>query len=167
MKKDNKHNKKLGFQVPQDFFKNFEEDMMTQWNLEEKLGKDTGFDVPDGYFESLEQQLLPVTETKVVQLNTGINYKTILYPVLAIAAVLAVVLSLNTGAESIDITSVDTEAIEDYLIDEASLYDDVIVDELFVNNDILDNLNYTNDIDADELFNYLQDEIELNEIITE
>lgn len=108
MEKENKHNKDLGFQVPQDFFKNFEENMMTQWNLEDKLGKETGFEVPDGYFESLEEQLLPVVDDKVRKLPNRSNITTFLYPVLAIAAMLAIVLTLNSGNKSVDIASVDT-----------------------------------------------------------
>ncbi|WP_438962526.1 hypothetical protein [Nonlabens sp.] len=167
MKKEQHHNKELGFQVPQDFFNNFEEEMITQWKLEEKLGKDAGFQVPDGYFESLEQQLLPVTETKVVKLHNGVHYKSILYPVLAIAAVLAVILSLNSGKETLEMASLETEEIEVYLTDEASLYDDATVEILFAGNDILDNIHLTESIETDELYNYLQEELELNEIITE
>tara|TARA_R110002012_G_scaffold283666_2_gene474159 strand:- start:3507 stop:4010 length:504 start_codon:yes stop_codon:yes gene_type:complete len=167
MEKENKHNKDLGFQVPQDFFKNFEENMMTQWNLEDKLGKETGFEVPDGYFESLEEQLLPVVDDKVRKLPNRSNITTFLYPVLAIAAMLAIVLTLNSGNESVDIASVDTSVLEDYLIEESFLYDDATVDILFADNDILDNINLTESVDTDVLYDYLEEEMELNEIITE
>ncbi|WP_405352390.1 hypothetical protein [Nonlabens sp. Asnod3-H03] len=167
MEKENKHNKDLGFQVPQDFFKNFEEDMMTQWNLEDKLGKETGFEVPDGYFETLEERLLPVVDDKVRQLPKKSNVTTFLYPVLAIAAMLAIVLTLNSGNESVDIASVDTSVLEDYLIEESFLYDDATVDILFADNDILDNINLTESVDTDVLYDYLEDEMDLNEIITE
>ncbi|GAK75973.1 hypothetical protein JCM19296_1570 [Nonlabens ulvanivorans] len=167
MEKENKHNKDLGFQVPQDFFKNFEEDMMTQWNLEDKLGKETGFEVPDGYFETLEEQLLPVVDDKVRQLPKKSNVTAFLYPVLAIAAMLAIVLTLNSGNESVDIASVDTSVLEDYLIEESFLYDDATVDILFADNDILDNINLTESVDTDVLYDYLEDEMDLNEIITE
>ncbi|WP_397303756.1 hypothetical protein [Nonlabens ulvanivorans] len=167
MEKENKHNKDLGFQVPQDFFKNFEEDMMTQWNLEDKLGKETGFEVPDGYFETLEEQLLPVVDDKVRQLPKKSNVTTFLYPFLAIAAMLAIVLTLNSGNESVDIASVDTSVLEDYLIEESFLYDDATVDILFADNDILDNINLTESVDTDVLYDYLEDEMDLNEIITE
>ncbi|MBF4985944.1 hypothetical protein FNJ87_16960 [Nonlabens mediterrranea] len=167
MEKENKHKKDLGFQVPQDFFKNFEEDMMTQWNLEEKLGKDTGFEVPDGYFESLEEQLLPVVDDKVRQLPKKSQVTTFLYPVLAIAAILAVVLTLNTGSDPVDIASVDTSVLEDYLIEESFLYDDATVDILFADNDILDDINLSESVDTDVLYDYLEEEMELNEIITE
>ncbi|GAK99455.1 hypothetical protein JCM19314_3500 [Nonlabens ulvanivorans] len=167
MEKENKHNKDLGFQVPQDFFKNFEEDMMTQWNLEDKLGKETGFEVPDGYFETLEEQLLPVVDDKVRQLPKKSNVTTFLYPVLAIAAMLVIVLTLNSGNESVDIASVDTSVLEDYLIEESFLYDDATVDILFADNDILDNISLTESVDTDVLYDYLEDEMDLNEIITE
>ncbi|GAK89253.1 hypothetical protein JCM19297_1081 [Nonlabens ulvanivorans] len=167
MEKENKHNKDLGFQVPQDFFKNFEENMMTQWNLEDKLGKETGFEVPDGYFESLEEQLLPVVDDKVRKLPNRSNITTFLYPVLTIAAMLAIVLTLNSGNKSVDIASVDTSVLEDYLIEESFLYDDATVDILFADNDILDNINLTESVDTDVLYDYLEEEMELNEIITE
>ncbi|MEO9503529.1 MAG: hypothetical protein ABJN73_01660 [Nonlabens ulvanivorans] len=167
MEKENKHNKDLGFQVPQDFFKNFEEDIMTQWNLEDKLGKETGFEVPDGYFETLEEQLLPVVDDKVRQLPKKSNVTTFLYPVLAIAAMLVIVLTLNSGNESVDIASVDTSVLEDYLIEESFLYDDATVDILFADNDILDNISLTESVDTDVLYDYLEDEMDLNEIITE
>lgn len=167
MEKENKHNKDLGFQVPQDFFKNFEEDMMTQWNLEEKLGKETGFEVPDGYFESLEEELIPAVDDKVRHLPKKSNFTTFLYPVLAIAAMLAIVLTLNTGNETIDIASVETSVLEDYLIEESFLYDDTTVDILFADNDILDDISLTESLDTDVLYDYLEEEMELNEIITE
>ncbi|MGJ8684576.1 MAG: hypothetical protein ACSHWW_08130 [Nonlabens sp.] len=167
MNKENKHNKDLGFQVPQDFFKNFEEEMMTQVVLEEKLGKKTGFQVPDGYFESLEDQLLPVMEEpKVVQLPHT-NYKRILFPILAIAAVLAVIFTLNFEQETYDLASVQTQELEEYLINNESLYDDSSLETLFADNDILDTMSISSDLDTDELYDYLQEEMELNEIITE
>ncbi len=168
MNKENKHNKDLGFQVPQDFFKNFEESMLTQLILDEKLGKETGFQVPDDYFESLEKQLLPVRESKVVSLNDRFDYKNVLYPILAIAAVLAIIMTMNTGnSGSLDFASLETSELEEYLVDEASLYDESTIEILFADNDMLDNMSFSDGIDDDDLYDYLQEEIELNEIITE
>lgn len=168
MNKENKHNKDLGFQVPQDFFKNFEESMLTQLILDEKLGKETGFQVPDDYFESLEKQLLPVRESKVVSLNDRFDYKNVLYPILAIAAVLAIIMTMNTGNSGpLDFASLETSELEEYLVDEASLYDESTIEILFADNDMLDNMSFSDGIDDDDLYDYLQEEIELNEIITE
>ncbi|MEP2968383.1 hypothetical protein, partial [Nonlabens ulvanivorans] len=126
-----------------------------------------GFEVPDGYFETLEEQLLPVVDDKVRQLPKKSNVTTFLYPVLAIAAMLVIVLTLNSGNESVDIASVDTSVLEDYLIEESFLYDDATVDILFADNDILDNISLTESVDTDVLYDYLEDEMDLNEIITE
>lgn len=167
MKKKQQHIKDLGFQVPQDFFKNFEEEMMTQHHLDDKGIKETGFNVPDGYFETLENHLLPVKQVRVVQLPQGLKVRTILYPLLAIAAVIAVVFSININTQPTDIASLDTADLEYYLINEANLYDDGTVELLFSDNDILDNMNLTDGIQTDELYNYLEEEIEFNEIITE
>ncbi|GAK93262.1 hypothetical protein JCM19298_1981 [Nonlabens ulvanivorans] len=38
---------------------------------------------------------------------------------------------------------------------------------LFADNDILDNINLTESVDTDVLYDYLEEEMELNEIITE
>jgi len=169
MNKENKHNKDLGFQVPQDFFNNFEEEMMTQLNLNEMLGKETGFKVPDGYFESLENQLMPSSSSepvkvkKLIPTSSGVR---LLYPLLAVAAVFAIILMLNKEVEPIDIASVETSELEDYLIEESFLYDDA-AEILFADNDILDQINFSEGIESDDLYDYLEDEIELNEIIIE
>ena len=170
MNKENKHNKDLGFQVPQDFFKNFEEEMITQLSLDKKIGKETGFQTPDGYFESLEEQLMPSSKSKVINFNPSNSSSSVklLYPLLAVAAILAVILALNTrGNEILDIASIETTELEDYLAEDAFLYDDTAVDILFTDNDVLDQINFSEGIEPDDLYDYLEDEIELNEIIIE
>lgn len=168
MNKENKHNKDLGFQVPQDFFKEFEEEMMVHVKLDEKIGKETGFQVPDGYFESLESKLLPQSDSKVIQLEPRSSKSKLWYPLLAIAAILAVIFNLNNGSNaSIDLASVETAILEEYLVEESFLYDDVAVDILFADNDVLDHIDFSEGIEPDDLYDYLEDDIELNEIITE
>lgn len=168
MNKEHKHNKDLGFQVPQDFFKDFEEHMMTQVNLDEKLGKKTGFEVPEGYFESLEEKLLPREETPVKQLPKNQGLKTYLYPLLAVAAVIAVILSLtNNSGEQLSIASVETTELEEFLMDQTSLYDESTVDLIVEEHDILDDMTFSESVDTQGLYEYLENDIELNEIITE
>ncbi len=70
MKKNKQHSNKTGFQVPKDYFENFEENFLEQCieNLQQTTPlpptTESGFSIPKDYFENFESQLPPGKPTR-------------------------------------------------------------------------------------------------------
>ena len=62
MKKNNLKNiNKTGFKVPQDYFENFEDILLSELKLK-GASAHSGFKVPKGYFENLDGQIINAIE---------------------------------------------------------------------------------------------------------
>ena len=159
----------LGFKVPDGFFENLEDQLMDYVSLKSQLPSDTGFKVPDGYFDALTDELLntPVhitEETPVKKINWW-------YPAIAVAAGLAVLFSLNITGESnttVDFAQLETAEIEEFFMYQQD-YEQIESLELLYEDqpDVLEEINIREELSQDVLYNYLLDDLELNEIITE
>lgn len=153
------HNK-LGFATPQDYFKKLDIDIINQAIIDNGVNKSTGFDVPDQYFNQLSEQLINNQPSATI---TPINQiKLMVYPILAIAAIFALLLYLDNNQPSNTIASLPTDSIEDYIIDQTTIYDDDIVQLLLTDDQSIDQIQVYNNIQMDELSNYVQQEIEWN-----
>ena len=147
--KDNKH--KHGFKVPENYFENFEAQLFDKIKSEE-LPMDSGFRVPEGYFENLEDSIfnkLYVSErrSKVIKLNS----KMTLAYVLAIAACLALIISVAVQNKSIvqRLDSLKVASIENY-INEGYMDLESYEVMALLNDDDLTNMNLENDIFSEE-----------------
>lgn len=128
------------FQVPKDYFEDFEEQLFTK--IEEgNLPKSAGFTVPHGYFDQVEQEILtavkPKEPTKVIPLFSKKN----LGYIAAIAASLVIGVSLifPTSQEQITLDTINLSAIDSY-IEDGNL-----------NLDLYDLMSYLNDSDLSNI----------------
>ena len=70
MKKNKQHNNNSGFQVPKDYFENFEENFLEQYmeDLQQTTPlpptMESGFTIPKDYFENFKSQLPPGKPTR-------------------------------------------------------------------------------------------------------
>ena len=144
MNKNNLHNiKNSGFKTPKNYFDSFEDSVMNQIKLQEKI-EDSGFRVPSNYFDSLDDKILGKVahEPKVIPLFTKRN---LLY-VSSIAA--AIVLMFNIIGNNKQLTFDDLEivSIENYLSEEnidtqefaSLLTEDELTADNFIDTNITD-----------------------------
>jgi hypothetical protein len=155
--KEKKH--KHGFKVPDNYFDNFEARLFDKINLE-SLPKDSGFRVPEGYFERFDDRMVQKlfgseNRPKVIRLNSK---RTLTY-VLAIAACLALIVSVALQKESLvqQLDSLKITSIENY-INEGYMDLESYEVMALLNDDDLVNMNIENDIFSEEsLETYLMD----------
>lgn len=165
MKKNGLHNiNKTGFKVPEDYFENLEDHLLSTAKLKDK-NSTSGFKVPDNYFESFEDRLLQKVskqkETKVISL---FRKKHMLYAA-GIAASILLLFNLSIFDNQTSWDDIDTETAENYVINEnigsyeiASLLD-------------LDDIDETNFVDLnikdEHIETYLENNAEIETLLIE
>jgi hypothetical protein len=155
--------KPSGFKVPNDYFSQVEEQILSEVQLKNTVDA-SGFDVPDSYFESLENKIfLKLEEEQDVKVIPLFSWKNVMY-VSAIAACLVLMFNVFYNAsETITFDSLETASIENYLEQEdytsyelAFLLTD---DELNINN-------FTDtEISEESLEDYLLDQSNIEDLI--
>ncbi|MFT4780366.1 MAG: hypothetical protein ACJAZK_000348 [Psychroserpens sp.] len=155
--------KTSGFKVPNDYFSQVEEQILSEVQLKNTVDA-SGFDVPDSYFESLENKIfLKLEEEQDVKVIPLFSWKNVMY-VSAIAACLVLMFNVFYNAsETITFDSLETASIENYLEQEdytsyelAFLLTD---DELNINN-------FTDtEISEESLEDYLLDQSNIEDLI--
>ena len=153
-----------GFKVPKDYFENFEDSIMSQTSLNEKVSG-SGFNVPQDYFDTVEEEILSkVSQKDSVKVISLFNKKTILY-VSSIAATFALMFSIFNSNSELDFDSIETTTIESYLNNEDFESNELAA--LFNDTDFLDD-NF-NDINFSEeaIEDYVNDNLELNDLYIE
>ena len=168
MKNNNLHNiKTLGFKTPKDYFKSFDEQLLSKLKLEEelKLEKTTGFYVPEDYFKTVDDVILKAVEaekeTKVIQLFT---WKKVAYAS-AVAASLILMFNIFNTSDDLTFDALETATIENYLVDEH--YTNYELASLLTDED-LNSENFTNtEISESLLEDYLLDNAAIEDFIIE
>lgn len=136
MKKNRLHSiKQPGFKVPEDYFDNLEERLLSSAKLKEK-NPTTGFEVPKDYFESLEDRLMQrVSETSEPRVMPLFRKKYLPYAV-GIAASILLLFNLSIFDHQTTWDDIDSKTAENYVINEnlgsyeiASLLDLEDIDE--------------------------------------
>ncbi|MFH4967350.1 hypothetical protein V8G61_04010 [Gaetbulibacter sp. M240] len=166
MMKKNKLNtiKKTGFKVPEDYFNNLEEQLLSAAKLRDK-NPSSGFGVPDGYFETLEerimQQVPEAQDSKVISLFRN---KYVLYTA-GIAASILLLFNLSIFDHQTSWEDIDTETAENYVINEnIGTYEIASLLEL-------ENIDETNflelDIKEEQLETYLENNAEIETLLIE
>lgn len=170
------YNSKSGFNVPDNYFENFEEKMMHSIGKKPALENivfkaSSGFKVPDSYFENLEREIIQKVEgeKKGGKLISLFN-NTKLYYAAAVAAVFIGVVStvfFNPVTEDFTIDGLELSAIEQY-IDEG--YIDFNYNEIsafMAEEDYsFDDFN-TSGLSDEQVFEYLSENIEDPNILYE
>ncbi len=151
-----------GLKMPKNYFEGMEDSILSQIKLNQNV-ETTGYTTPEAYFDTLEDTILnkmsSKKESKVISL---FNRKTILYAS-SIAAAIVLFFSLNTSKKSITFDSLDTEVVDNYILDETELND---LASLFTDTE-LNEANFIDyDLSDDSIDTYLED-LEDNELISE
>jgi len=130
MKKENIHNiTSSGFKTPANYFESLDAQILERIADKEIISgiDDPGFTVPKDYFDSVEnivlEKLVSETEQPVITLKS----KRTLYYVAGIAASLVLLVSLvfNNTNDTLNINTIDTASIENYLYQEDYSNDDL------------------------------------------
>ncbi|WP_370478255.1 hypothetical protein [Tamlana flava] len=165
MKKNKINNiKETGFKVPNDYFNNLEDVVMAQIKLSEKVSH-SGFKTPSGYFDTLEDRIIEKTSvkkaTKVISL---FNKKNLIY-VSGVAA--AVLLLFNLSIFERDPwSSLDTETVENYLLDE-NIVDSYELASLMTEEELAESDFTDVDFDDENVETYLLNHLDVEDLITE
>lgn len=162
-KKKNIH----GFKAPKDYFENFDDALLT--NMEAKsLPAEPGFTVPIGYFSELESVILKRVqavedEPKVVSLFSAKR----VFGIVAVAASLALMVTLLNKPEVISFEDLQSATIADYLSNDTSALDssDLIA---LLDNETLTTLTLETELTSKEnIEDYLMDTLDNNTLLFE
>ena len=158
---------KEGFDLPKDYFEEFESRLFNRINIE-SLPKESGFKVPTGYFNDLDKNIIAsVDDSNKTKIISIVSKKTLLYAVSIAACAVLVFSFINFNNEVITLNDIDLSAIETY-IEEGNIE--------ITNNDLtsllteedLNELTIENGLIPEELIeNYLLDNINDTSILIE
>jgi cell division protein FtsL len=165
MKKNSLNNiSKTGFKVPENYFKEFENTLLSELKLKE-MSTNSGFKVPENYFETLDAKILKAIETeKEVKVINLFSWKKIAY-VTSVAASLVIMFNvLFNNNKSLTIDSIETASIENYILTEELESNEMA--SLFTSTDLSDINFISNNFNPETLENFVLDNLEIEEIIT-
>ncbi|WP_250434451.1 hypothetical protein [Hanstruepera flava] len=159
MTKNKLHNVKAsGFKTPDDYFNQFEDNLLLELQLKENVSN-SGFKAPEGYLNAFKVNVTPIeSETKVIPL---FNKKTILY-VASIAAVFLMLLIIPTSKNNINFASLDSETLENYLL--TSDFESVELSHLITNTSTFENSILEETLSDVNLEDYLYNNTELEDL---
>ena len=160
MKKEHLHNiNDSGFRTPSNYFETLDDVILNEAKLKNSINK-TAFKTPELYFKNVEEDILNLTvkrkETKVIPLTT----KRIMIYASAIAAAVILIFNLNLFNDSITFDNLETETVDNYIIDETELSElamlineTELTESSFIDIQINDETfnNYINSLDETEL----------------
>jgi hypothetical protein len=168
MKKNNKHND-LGFKVPDGYFDNLTDRLLSSHENSSPVVEKHPFKVPDTYFETLENRILESTIDKpVVQLES--DHPAWIKPLLAVAAIVVLAIAVNGfwQGNSLTIEDLESEELAFYLAETDFTTDDEAIEILYADTDVLELEQATyDDIDQELLLDYLSEEVDLNQMMEE
>lgn len=164
-----KYSKNSGFQIPEDYFGEFEERMLNRLGEQEEVSLpaiESGFGVPDAYFESIEDSILSKTVGSPSKVRPLFRKEYLFYAA-AVAAIIVLVLGnfFKTEAyQPLGWDDIEISAMEEY-IDEgyemgfidlnASEYSDIILSD----GKLIDDSDFYA-VNSDAVFDYLNENIE-------
>ncbi|WP_179352516.1 hypothetical protein [Winogradskyella vidalii] len=166
MKEEKIHNiKNSGFKTPDNYFDSFENQLLERLNENKMISatQASGFNVPEDYFESVETSILKQLEPKPESPVISLKPKRKFYYVAGIAASIVLLFSLFINQENqININTIETDSIENYLYQEAYSNDDfasLFQDDEISETDFID-LNV-----SDETLNEFLENVETEDFI--
>ncbi|MGB1210713.1 MAG: hypothetical protein ACPG41_04770 [Lacinutrix venerupis] len=158
MKNENLNNvKKTGFKVPQNYFEEFENSILTEAKLK-NLVSDSGFKAPEGYLDNFS---VPIEkETKVISIFSKKN----MLLVSSIAAAIVLFFSLNVFDNSpLSFDDLDTTTVDNYILNETEIGD---LTSLFQDNELSENQFIDYSLSDEALDNYIEN-IDFNDLYSE
>lgn len=165
MKKNKIHNiNETGFKVPNDYFSNLDDSILTHIKLKEKINN-SGFITPQNYFETLEKNIIEkISKKESIKVIPLFSKRNIIY-VSSIAAAVLLLFNLSIFDKKSDWDKLDTETVENYIIEEnigsyeiaSLLSEDSFIEENFI----------IQGINEEHLETYLLDNLDIEDFIIE
>ncbi|WP_445956429.1 hypothetical protein [Yeosuana sp.] len=156
--------KETGFRVPDNYFKDFEDTLLSELKLKETVGK-SGFKVPADYFESLDESIYSsISEKKQVKVINLFSWKKAIYTTSIAASLILMFTVLYNKKDSLTLDSIETASIENYILNEDIESTDM--SSLLTNEDLADFDNVEINFNSESLENYVFDNVEIDDIIS-
>ncbi len=155
-------NKNSGFKTPDNYFKDFEETLLSEITLKEK-SKSSGFLVPENYFETFKVSEFDTVSnknktSKVISLLSKKNW---LYAA-SIAAIAILIISLPDFNKSVNFSSLDNESIENYIL--SNDYESSTLNNLIIDPSAFEDAIYNEALSDISLENYLYNNSDLEDL---
>ena len=110
--------KETGFRVPENYFNDFEDTLLSELKLKETVGK-SGFKVPTDYFESLDESVFnAVTEKKQTKVINLFSWKKAVYTTAIAASLILMFTVFYNKKDSLTLDTIETASIENYILNE-------------------------------------------------
>ena len=149
-----------GFKAPNDYFKNLEDNLLTEVKLK-ALTNGSGFKIPKQYFELVEHQLIEKTTKVSAPKVITIFLKQNLIYASGIAAAVLILVALFFFSTKPNWNNLDAETVENYIIDEnISAYE---IAALLLEEDIKEEDFVNHDFKIDTIETYLLDNIDVED----
>ena len=163
MRKLNKHNRlDTGFKVPDDYFSTFEENLISELELKEKVNT-SGFKIPRNYMNDFEVKVPSVKsssiESKVIALFSDQKWLV----AASIAAIFILLVSIPTKQHDVlDFAFLDSDSIESYLL--TNDFDSAELNNLITNPSDFETSILEETLNDLPLEDYLYNNIELEDL---
>lgn len=166
MNKNNIHNiNETGFKIPKDYFDNLEDAILSEIKLKE-LSNDSGFKTPKDYFETLEDRIIektPIERTpKVISLFTKRN----LVYISGVAAAVLLLFNISLFNNTPTWASLDTEMVEDYMIN-GDLLDSYEIASLLTTEELNDANFIETNFNENNIETYLINHLDVEDLYVE
>ncbi|WP_196888546.1 hypothetical protein [Aureivirga sp. CE67] len=165
LKKNESQLKKNPFSTPDDYFKSFDESLMSkisEESISDIVGKENGMKVPDNYFESFEENILNKVKTtestkKKSKIRFLYNSNFYRFASVAVAAVFLILILVQKNTSEVNFDSVSNTELNNWVSLESEDFDTYQLAALYDENDdiIEDDIFYTNNISDEDLELYL------------
>ena len=159
------HNfKDSGFKTPKDYFNNLENRILSEVKLKDGATQ-TGFKLPDAYLDTLEDDILNKVilekRPKVIKL---VSKRNLVY-MSSIAAAILLLFNLSIFDSKPTFDSLDTETVENYIIDEG--LDSYEIAALLTNEE-LDDINFVKqELNDESVELYILEHLDIEQLIIE
>lgn len=153
-----------GFKFPIDYFENFEDSILSQASLKQKVS-DSGFSAPEGYFDNVEAEILSRISKKESRKVISLIYKKPIIYASSIAASLILLFNLIDSSTKIDINHIETSSIESYLNNED--FNSKELAALLIDSDFLDDSFDSMNFSEEAIEDYIYDNLELDDLYIE
>tara|TARA_R110002050_G_scaffold300364_1_gene469404 strand:- start:12232 stop:12732 length:501 start_codon:yes stop_codon:yes gene_type:complete len=166
MKKNNIHNiNETGFKVPKDYFDNLEDAILSELKLKE-LSNNSGFKTPKDYFETLEDRIIKKTSTKEAPRVISLFTKRNLVYISSIAAAVLLLFNLSIFKSTPTWKSLDTETVENYMIN-GDLLDSYEIASLLTTEELSDANFIETNFNENNIETYLINHLDVEDLYVE
>lgn len=161
MKKHLLHNiNKPGFKVPDNYFNNLEETLLSEIALKKSIPS-TGFKTPDNYFENFKVHGIDTLSKKSNPKVISIFRKNPWLYVASAAALIVLLFNIATVNKPVNFASLDNESIENYIL--INDFETIELNNLIINPTAFENTILKEALSDASLEDYLYDNAELED----